>query len=352
MTDTILSVGLGTLPELGGPGDDPAALLTGRLHLQVAQALEAQGVTQLLLDDVLDAGDGAGPGAIRLSALELAAWLAPATNRIGLVPTLSTSHTEPFLLGTMSATLDHAAHGRAGVQLAPSLRAEEATAVGRRAAAQPAEAWRETGEVADLMRRLWDSWQEDAIIADTATDRFIDRQRLHYIDFEGTDSVGEPFTVKGPSIVPRPPQGHPVIVVRLEDGTGLRGTRPGRAADVARAAGAADAVIVPATVTDDELAVLRGAAPRARLLVSLPREDPARAVAGLAGRLGLTGRPGGGDPVFAGVHLDATPADAQVLTGAVLAALSEAGLQPVATEATLLRERWALAPAVNRYESA
>ena len=56
MTETILSVGLGTLPDLDGPHDDPAALLTGRLHLRAAQDLEALGVTQLMLDDVLDAG--------------------------------------------------------------------------------------------------------------------------------------------------------------------------------------------------------------------------------------------------------------------------------------------------------
>ena len=73
MTETILSVGLGTLPDLDGPHDDPAALLTGRLHLRAAQDLEALGVTQLMLDDVLDAGDGTGSAAIRLSALELAA---------------------------------------------------------------------------------------------------------------------------------------------------------------------------------------------------------------------------------------------------------------------------------------
>lgn len=346
MTATVLSVGLGALPETGGSTTDPAALLTGRLHLQAARALEAQGVTQLLLDDVLDAGDGTGPGAIRLSALELAAWLAPATTGIALVPTLTTSHTEPFLLATMSATLDYTTHGRAGVRLAPSLRAGEASAVGRRPVAEPAEAWRETGEVADLLRRLWDSWQHDAIIADTTTDRFIDRQRLHYVDFEGTDSVGEPFTVKGPSIVPRPPQGHPVIVMRLEDGTGLRGARPGRAADVAGAAGQADVVIVPSTITDDELAVLRGTAPDARLLAGLPHEEPARAVSRLAERLG------GEHPVFAGVHLEATPAEAQELTGTVLDALCGAGLEPVAAGSTTLRQRWGLAAARNRYAGA
>ena len=57
-----------------------------------------------------------------------------------------------------------------------------------------------------MVRRLWDSWEDDAEIRDVATGRFIDRDKLHYIDFEGRF-----FSVKGPSIVPRPPQGQPLV---------------------------------------------------------------------------------------------------------------------------------------------
>ena len=57
-----------------------------------------------------------------------------------------------------------------------------------------------------MLRRLWDSWEDDAEIRDIATGRFIDRNKLHYIDFEGRW-----FSVKGPSITPRPPQGQPIV---------------------------------------------------------------------------------------------------------------------------------------------
>ena len=57
-----------------------------------------------------------------------------------------------------------------------------------------------------MVRRLWDSWEDDAEIRDAATGRFIDRDKLHYIDF-----IGKHFSVKGPSIVPRPPQGQPLV---------------------------------------------------------------------------------------------------------------------------------------------
>jgi alkanesulfonate monooxygenase SsuD/methylene tetrahydromethanopterin reductase-like flavin-dependent oxidoreductase (luciferase family) len=58
----------------------------------------------------------------------------------------------------------------------------------------------------EVLRRLWDSWEDDAEIRDVDTGRFIDRDKLHYIDFEGRW-----FSVKGPSITPRPPQGQPIV---------------------------------------------------------------------------------------------------------------------------------------------
>ncbi|AGP58927.1 hypothetical protein M271_37655 [Streptomyces rapamycinicus NRRL 5491] len=66
--------------------------------------------------------------------------------------------------------------------------------------------------MADVVARLWDSWEDDAEIRDTATGRFVDRDKPHYVDFEGAH-----FTVRGPAIVPRPPQGHPVVAVATTD---------------------------------------------------------------------------------------------------------------------------------------
>ena len=64
----------------------------------------------------------------------------------------------------------------------------------------------EAADFVEVIRRLWDSWEDDAEIRDVATGRFVDRDKLHYIDFEGRW-----FKVKGPSITPRPPQGQPVV---------------------------------------------------------------------------------------------------------------------------------------------
>ncbi|WP_279580371.1 LLM class flavin-dependent oxidoreductase [Fodinicola feengrottensis] len=66
------------------------------------------------------------------------------------------------------------------------------------------------------MRRLWDSWEDGAEIRDAPTGRFIDRDKLHYVDF-----AGEFFSVRGPSITPRSPQGQPLVSVRVDDPAAL-----------------------------------------------------------------------------------------------------------------------------------
>ncbi|WP_406107801.1 LLM class flavin-dependent oxidoreductase [Streptomyces sp. NBC_01003] len=156
--------------------------------------------------DFVTLGDSFGrPGP---DALAVLSRVAPATARIGLVPTVTTTHTEPFHVQAAVATLDWVSRGRAGWRPEVSATEAEARLFGRRAAAPAAELWREAGEVADVATRLWDSWEDDAEIRDVATGRFIDREKLHYVDFRGGT-----FSVRGPSIVPRPPQGHPVTVV-------------------------------------------------------------------------------------------------------------------------------------------
>jgi len=156
----------------------------------------------------------------RLDAVLIASRVAPLTRHIGFLPTAVVTHTEPFHLSKAIATLDYVSSGRAGVrvQLAPN--PEAARHFGRRdipelsrtTLAEPdarrviAELLEEAADYVEVLRRLWDSWEDDAEIRDVATGRFVDRNKLHYIDFEGTK-----FSVKGPSITPRPPQGQPIV---------------------------------------------------------------------------------------------------------------------------------------------
>ncbi|ADP81137.1 LLM class flavin-dependent oxidoreductase [Pseudofrankia inefficax] len=157
----------------------------------------------------------------RLDAVLIASRVAPLTSHIGLVPTGTVTHTEPFHLSKAIATLDYVSAGRAGWR-AQASRPGENTHFGRRPTfsfgvadldkpevrAAVADSFDEAADFVEVVRRLWDSWEDDAEIRDVATGRFIDREKLHYIDFEGRW-----FKVRGPSIVPRPPQGQPVVSV-------------------------------------------------------------------------------------------------------------------------------------------
>ena len=156
----------------------------------------------------------------RLDAALLATRVAPATTHIGLVPTITTTHTEPFHVSLRVASLDFVSGGRAGWRVQVSRQPAEQDLFGRRElpdlgdVKEPAARielarplFDEAADSIEVARRLWDSWEDDAEIRDRPTGRFIDREKLHYIDF-----AGEFFSVRGPSITPRPPQGQPVVM--------------------------------------------------------------------------------------------------------------------------------------------
>jgi len=142
----------------------------------------------------------------RLDALMTLARVAPVTSHIGLVPTATTTFTEPFHVSKAVATLDWVSTGRAGWRAQLS-RAWEEPLFGRRPSITEEDLFAEAADHVEVVRRLWDSWEDDAEVRDVAAGRFVDRDKLHYVDFDGPR-----FSVRGPSITPRPPQGQPVVV--------------------------------------------------------------------------------------------------------------------------------------------
>ncbi|MCS5723631.1 LLM class flavin-dependent oxidoreductase [Herbiconiux sp. CPCC 203407] len=205
----------------------------------------------------------------RLDALLIASRVAPVTERIGLVPTVTVTHTEPFHVSKAVATLDHVSEGRGGWQVKVSGRSDEAQHFGRRelvgfeaGLADPAvqtqvvELCDEAAEAVEVARRLWDSWEPDAEIRDAATDRFIDAEKVHRIEFEGRF-----FSVRGPAITPRPPQGQPVVAALAHAEVPYR-----------LAARSADVVFVTPHGLDDA----RGILAQVAAAVDAERRDPGR----------------------------------------------------------------------------
>jgi alkanesulfonate monooxygenase SsuD/methylene tetrahydromethanopterin reductase-like flavin-dependent oxidoreductase (luciferase family) len=210
------------------PDAQPRRLLTAAYWTELAQQAERGLLDFLTIEDGLNlqsddhfrADHRTDRVRGRLDAVLIAARTAPTTKHIGFVPTAITTHTEPFHLSKAIATLDYVSTGRAGIRVQIGARADMAAHFGRREI-PPLSADRrddpdvqqliaghfdEAADYVEVLRRLWDSWEDDAEIRDVATGRFIDRDKLHYIDFEGRW-----FSVKGPSITPRPPQGQPIV---------------------------------------------------------------------------------------------------------------------------------------------
>ncbi|MFC9937750.1 LLM class flavin-dependent oxidoreductase [Nocardiopsis alba] len=163
-----------------------------------------------LLDAVFFA-DGHAAGEVAegpwwfLEPLTALAAMSRATERIGLVSTVSSTFYTPFHAARMLASLDHISGGRIGWNVVTSMFDTEARNHGYERMPEHGERYARAEEFVDVVLRLWDSWGEDALRHDR-DGVFADPELVRPIDHQG-----EHFQVDGPLNVPRPPQGHPVL---------------------------------------------------------------------------------------------------------------------------------------------
>ena len=137
--------------------------------------------------------------------LTLLAALARATEKIGLISTVSSTFTTPFHAARTLASLDHLSKGRIGWNVVASMFDSEARNHGYDA--MPPHAWRygRATEFIDAVQKLWDSWDADAVINDRHGD-YACKDKVRAVNHKG-----EHFSTQGPLTIPRPPQGHPVL---------------------------------------------------------------------------------------------------------------------------------------------
>ncbi len=356
---------------LGEPDAVGSALLQADTYVQRALRAEAALCDFVVLDDALVPG-GEGPVALRarLDALLTLARVAPQTSRVGLVATVTTTHTEPFNVGKNVATLDWVSLGRAGWR--PVVAGDEAEYAhfGRREPGSQDERWAEAADVVDVVARLADSWEDGAIIRDQPSGRYIDRDKVHYVDFQGPY-----FTVRGPSITPRSPQAQPLVMIDAG---------PDAAPDLV-AARWADVIVIDAATVSQARArrtLLRGAVGdagrhpddvfvlvRVEVLLAVTDDAAAEELAALDGFEPWTARDGGlrlvgstetvASALAAWARADATdgfvvlparlPVDLDRFAQGAVPALGRAGVFRTAYEGTTLRDHFGLARPRNRY---
>lgn len=152
-------------------------------------------------------GDVASQPGTRLEPTILLTAVALATQRIGVIATASSTYNEPFNIARRFASLDYISGGRAAWNVVTNAGDAAAQNFGLGGAPLHVDRYARADEFIDVTVKLWDSWEDDAVIGDARGGRFADPGKVHSIDF-----VGEHFSVKGPLNMPRSPQGRPVLV--------------------------------------------------------------------------------------------------------------------------------------------
>lgn len=192
-------------------------------HVKLAQEAERGLFDAYFLADGLAIAFGGGieGGNAKVAGFEpvtLFSALAPVTTYLGFIATASTTYEEPYNTARKFASLDLISGGRAGWNVVTT--ATEAAAHNFNLDQQHPHAfrYRRAAEHVDVVKKLWDSFEDDAFLSDKESGRFFDPGKVHY-----TEHRGEHFKVRGPLNVSRSTQGHPVIVQagQSEDGRGL-----------------------------------------------------------------------------------------------------------------------------------
>src|SRR5215472_12053073 len=212
---------------------------------------------------VMDPGDH--PSFItRFEPTTLIAALSTVTRNVGLGATVSTSFSEPFNVARTFATLQHISGGRVAWNVVTSTADRAAQNFGQQHLNAHDLRYEIANEFVDVVKGLWNTWEDGAIVADKATGIFLDKSKVHRLDHEGRC-----YSVKAPLNIDRCAHGHPLIIQ-------AGGSPPGQE--------------LSARTADIVFSVVNGDAAEARA-----------AYAGLKARLGKYGRTSGDMAILPGV---------------------------------------------------
>jgi FMN-dependent oxidoreductase (nitrilotriacetate monooxygenase family) len=143
----------------------------------------------------------------RFEPMTVLSALSMLTSHIGLGATMSTSFSEPFHVARAFSSLDHLSGGRAAWNVVTSTKDVAALNFSQERLNEHDLRYEMATEFVDVVRGLWDTWDDEAIVADKSTGRYLDASKVRPLNHRGRF-----YAVKGPLNIARPPQGHPVII--------------------------------------------------------------------------------------------------------------------------------------------
>ena len=196
----------------------PLPLTDIRYTVELAQKAEAACFDSIFLADVLGLWNDVESAPFNwLEPITALAAVAMATSRIGLIATCSTTYAEPYNLARQFASLDHISRGRAGWNIVTTWSPQAGSNFGHIGQVGHADRYERAEEFMTVVKGLWDSWADDAVLDDRLGGRYADRTRVRAIDHKGPH-----FPVLGPLNMPRGPQGRPVFVQAGSSDTGKK----------------------------------------------------------------------------------------------------------------------------------
>ena len=198
------------------PETDPG-FMDLEFYQNIAVTLERGKFHLAFIDDRLampsrfgDSFEDAVENGIRVVKLDLVPILTAmglATKNLGLGGTYSTTYFSPFHVARLFSSLDHFTNGRAAWNVVTSLNDSEAQNFGVEELLDHDDRYDVADEFMRAATELWNSWEDGAMVLDKQTGRFADPGKVHRVDHSG-----KWFQVRGPLTVPRPPQGHPLLI--------------------------------------------------------------------------------------------------------------------------------------------
>lgn len=188
----------------------------GSYHIDLAKKLEAAKLDFILFEDTTVVADKFGESmeldlkhavlAPKHDPLPLLPLMAHETSNIGIISTASTTFYEPFVLARLFSTLDSLTGGRVGWNIVTSSETNAAKNIGLDALPPHGERYAIADEYVELAVKLWESWEEGALVADEETGVYVDHTKVHTVDH-----VGKYFTSRGPLNTLRSPQVTPFL---------------------------------------------------------------------------------------------------------------------------------------------
>ncbi|SFE60944.1 alkanesulfonate monooxygenase [Paenibacillus algorifonticola] len=175
---------------------------------ELAQTAERAKMDMVFLADGLTTSADAPASVVaRFEPITLLAALSTVTSRIGLAVTASTTYNEPFNIARLLASVDQLSHGRAAWNVVTTSTLAAAKNYSAREHLDHSLRYERAAEFVEVVKGLWDSWEQQPYVVNKATGEYIAKEKLHELNHEGRF-----FSVKGPLNVTQSPQGHPVII--------------------------------------------------------------------------------------------------------------------------------------------